>query len=301
MTSCTVDGYEVMTSDTTEPTTFYVDFTYGNDSNSGSATSPWLTLQQAYDTVSTTDPINLSVTGGTDNDDSSPISALPNVSLIAGTNVVLNQAFVIGGTSSFSQPIFVRNINFNSTVTWPIVDTTTPSLQFSNCYFGDVVTLTQTGGGTVSPTFFNCNFSNGFEIGGYLTVNIFDCILAGNATFDDNLDGIITITGGRSNASMSVSGRNAFITGGFLTPDILGGSFTFVTTLNGAPLVLPDCAGLTSTYTGSPEIYFNSYSQYVSYSPANPGDWAGTAPAVVKDALDRMASLLHTIHGAPIP
>ena len=39
----------------------------------------------------------------------------------------------------------------------------------------------------------------------------------------------------------------------------------------------------------------------VGYTPGNPADWAGTAPANVKQALDRIAAQLAIVGAAPIP
>jgi hypothetical protein len=38
-----------------------------------------------------------------------------------------------------------------------------------------------------------------------------------------------------------------------------------------------------------------------TYTPIAPGNWAGAAPATVQQALDRIASAVRTLLGAPIP
>lgn len=58
------------------------------------------------------------------------------------------------------------------------------------------------------------------------------------------------------------------------------------------------------TLTGSPApvLQRTSISQSIGYTPANPANWAGTAPKTTKEALDRMAALLKTLNSnLPIP
>ena len=38
-----------------------------------------------------------------------------------------------------------------------------------------------------------------------------------------------------------------------------------------------------------------------AYSPANPGDWAGSTPAMVAEAVDRLAAAYHALTGNPVP
>lgn len=38
-----------------------------------------------------------------------------------------------------------------------------------------------------------------------------------------------------------------------------------------------------------------------SYTPTTPGDWNGTAPTTITDALDRCATLLKTLNGGTGP
>jgi hypothetical protein len=56
--------------------------------------------------------------------------------------------------------------------------------------------------------------------------------------------------------------------------------------------------GTVLTSNGSGVSYQFISGQYVEYTPATPSNWAGTPPATVKAALDRMAALLFTLNGS---
>lgn len=60
-------------------------------------------------------------------------------------------------------------------------------------------------------------------------------------------------------------------------------------------------AGTVLTSNGSGVSYQFINSSYVEYTPATPGDWAGSPPTNAQDALDRIAAVVAILNGSPIP
>lgn len=60
-------------------------------------------------------------------------------------------------------------------------------------------------------------------------------------------------------------------------------------------------SGTVLTSNGSAVSYQFITAISLGYTPATPGNWASTAPTTVQQALDRISSLLETMHGSPIP
>ena len=58
--------------------------------------------------------------------------------------------------------------------------------------------------------------------------------------------------------------------------------------------------GTVLVSTGSGLAYRFVIAQDIGYTPAVPGNWSGS-PATTQQALDRMAALLNTLNGGPIP
>lgn len=69
----------------------------------------------------------------------------------------------------------------------------------------------------------------------------------------------------------------------------------------GTGLNMTGVFGTVLTSSGSGLSYEFVVSNNVVYNPLTPSDWAGTPPNNVQDALNRIAALLFTIHGGPIP
>lgn len=59
--------------------------------------------------------------------------------------------------------------------------------------------------------------------------------------------------------------------------------------------------GTVLTSNGSGVSYQFVVGTNVGYTPSTPADWAGTPPSTTQQAIDRMAALLNTLNGGPIP
>lgn len=58
---------------------------------------------------------------------------------------------------------------------------------------------------------------------------------------------------------------------------------------------------LVTLSAGAPPPVPINYANGLGYTPGTPANWAGPAPTLTQQALDRMATLLVSLHGGPIP
>jgi len=102
--------------------------------------------------------------------------------------------------------------------------------------------------------------------------------------------GFADITGGAVLQIAALTGSS--FDSGFVTGDALSTLFF----IHDATTNLPSIPG----FAGTVVHLFGDLAQNIAYSPGTPGDWAGS-PLTIAEALDRIASVVATLNGAPIP
>jgi len=145
------------------PTTFFVDYVNGSDSNNGSIGSPWLTLQHAYTTMhataSYTNPMTIvlssSQTGASP--DSGTITGYPNISITALNGIAtISNDITIGGTPTSGDEINLTNLLFNSDFTWTLsTGSILSTLNLNNVTLNGNTAFSNTGTGSAANL--NCN------------------------------------------------------------------------------------------------------------------------------------------------
>lgn len=286
----------------TYPDIRFINFLDGNDAGDGSFINPWKTLQHAYNSITPTinRPFTFYLSGG-NNDTDGAVTAKPNVSLMADYPIqVASGGFTISGGTSNDSCTFT-NIIFLGAFSWIRNDVSVIGLGITNTEFFSGPTFQQNGSGSASITAENSVFVNAnlnlHNTGSFF----FGCTFLGNTTFADNTsNAYYEFIGGYSSGAMTLSGGiDPAYFAGFVHDVAFGASLVLTTTANGTPTVQFDSAGLPPTYTGAPNLVYSSYSQYESYTPANSAKWANPQPTTVKEALDRIASVVGLT--TPIP
>lgn len=276
----------------------YIDFASGNDTNTGTIVSPWKTLQHAYNSItpSLTTPYVFYLSGGNDSSDSAPITAKPNVSLISDYLITLFQSFTISGGATSDNATFT-NVFFGAGFTWNRNDSSSITAQFNGCgVLG--ATLKQNGAGAFTVQGNNTTFLNLDLLAPGGSNNFIGCVFIGNTVIEDVSSNVCSFFGGSLQNALTISGNVSAIFSG-----VNDGNYTLTTvnTANGSPSITSDCSSVPGSITGPNTLAFNSFVQYINYTPGNSGNWNGN-PGLVQQALDRMASLLKTLNsGTPIP
>lgn len=99
--------------------------------------------------------------------------------------------------------------------------------------------------------------------------------------FVDQNDGTYLMTGTGDLPTNNTAGPIDFIT--FIVP---ASEITYTLSVNSSGgVVFPDATVQTTAYTGA-----------VSYTPATAGDWNGTPPTTINEAIDRLAALVKTLN-----
>lgn len=287
------------------PNKVYVDFVSGNDSNTGTITQPWKTLQHAYNSISPTinTPHVIYLSGGNNSTDPNPITIKSDTAIVADY-VIQVPGMTVTFLSGNSNGCTFVNLAFLGPVTSVRTDAFGSGCTFIACesFSGPVVKNTSTG--TCSVTAYNSQFANSeFQLsnGGFGFFN--DCTFYGTTTFDDpGSSGFsyIEFLGGYSSGTMSFTGLyNPLYFTGFVHDVAFGAAVSFSAGVAGPSPLEIDANGLPPTYTGTPgTITYLSNASYVSYTPADSSKWAGN-PTTVKEALDRIAAVVGNI--TPIP
>lgn len=253
------------------PNKVYVDFISGNDTNTGTITQPWKTLQHAYNSISPSinTPYVIYLSGGNNDTDVGTITGKADVSIIADYSIQIQPITITSPVGNSNGCTFV-NLIFNGPLTWIRTDGLTSGVTFVNCEFfsGPIIKNTSTGSCSVSA--FNSTFVNSeFQTanGGFA---IFDtCDFLGTTTFDDPGSGgasYIEFDGGYSSGAMSFTGLyNPIYFTGFVHDVVFGASVSFSAGTAGPPPLEIDSNGLPPTFTGTPgAITYLSKSQLMN-------------------------------------
>lgn len=286
--------------------TVFVDFLNGNDSNSGSANSPWKTLQHAYNSInpSVNGPYVIKVSGGNNNTDTSPVTGKSNVSIVSDYGIQV-PAITLPDSASNDGCTFV-NLIFLGPLTWVKTGIWGNGVTFINCEFfsGPVIKNTSTGQCSVFATgsvFVNSEFqpaNGGFGV-------FLGCTFLGTSAFDDpGTSGFsyLEFLGGYNSGTMTITGfYNAAYFSGFVHDTAFGAALTLVSGSGGDPALEIDSAGTPPTFTGSAvSTLLLSQAKNENYVATTATDWAGSSPATnVGSALDRIAAALNALGHKP--
>jgi len=281
----------------------FVDFVSGSDSNTGTSTSPWKTLQHAYNSISPTinTPHIIFICGGNNDSDTSLITGKPNVTLFAEEPTIqVNALTISGGTTNDVVNFF--GITFTGIVTWIRNDATAIELNCYNTQFFDLLDFEQNGSGAASSFLYcqDCTLGGGLTVqAGQATLN--GTTVYGALDYKDSGAAYFLLNGGDlyTTAISLNGGISAYLYGNM--PDS-GYSITGTTTSSGTPLINADSSSLPPTLSGAYTLNLVSLASHTSYTPITPGNWASTAPSTVQQGLDRLAAVLKILNlGNPIP
>lgn len=279
---------------TTVPTSDrYIDFLNGNDTTGdGSPTSPWKTLQHAYNSVSPTinNPYTFHLSGGNNDTDTGTITAKPNVNLTSDSLIQVSRPLSITGSTT-NDGVTFSNIIFIGHVDWIRNDASAFGMTVIGSQFFSGPEIKQQGSGTASLNAYN----NSVLVNADLLVPntgsfFFGCTLLGTLTFGDaSSAAYYEIIGSYISAATSISGgAQAYFSGD--TADVpFGYTLTTATTAKGTPVIQSDSGSIPPTISGPNSLILMSYAQHESYTPTTAGNW-NSAPTTVLGGLDTLAT-----------
>jgi hypothetical protein len=292
----------------------------GNDFfGTGTIDAPFLTIQRAMTSITDASQSKVySVMVGPGTYDNSfsfkpwvSISGVPATSGYEGQTTIGSSAVVsfdAGWIGSTYDVAWFSHLTFNGDANFDIQNVNA-QLTFFDCLFNSGASYTGHYSGNVNNIVWDNCLAYGF-------VQVTDCqyffFLGGSAVYDGSIMVNSTSAVFPSQTTLLALGgslgEDLFITSGVgsggAIGDLQGCSVTGSLTLTGgATMYTATVEGIPQTVTllggaQSPSLYTLAFA--LGYVPSVPANWAGTPPANVQNALDRIAAVLATNFG-PIP
>lgn len=256
--------------------------TNGNDlSGSGTELNPFATLEAAVTAAKALPAGNYTIVLKSGTYSGGDIDWVTNLNLVGeGVVQVDNKINFVSTTTEIN--CFFENISLSQMITLDLTATTSGAFIF----LGGNIKLERIDNGQLFYIrAFDCGIGECNLVGGAFQLS--DCLVSGLITispgarlvsYNSTLSSTIELTGTASVAlfnSIRVGPINGTIDSG------------------NTPQLIADAASLNplagGTITGNVDVINIDQSQYVGYSPTNPGDWT-TSPTEVKEALDELAA-----------